>query len=230
MSEEIKIRRATLNDVDFLVDTIVAAEKSGTDNFGLAKLFELSEGEMRTYIKAMLEEEVDGCEFSVSSFLVADHQGKAVSAFAGWVEGQNEDGMSSALLKSNLIGYCLPMENVMKSQSKSDIVRPLQIEREEGTYQLEYSYTLPEYRGKGIMKDIINMHIIDYKQNTPPHHPHHQEGGIRKIQVHVFANNEAAIGTYKRCGFEITKEYNSNNPLVEQYFPYHTILLMERKV
>lgn len=226
MSEEIKIRRATLNDVDFLVDTIVAAEKSGTDNFGLAKLFELSEGEMRTYIKAMLEEEIDGCEFSVGSFLVADHQGKAVSAFAGWVEGQNEDGMSSALLKSNLIGYCLPMENVMKSQSKSDIVRPLQIEREEGTYQLEYSYTMPDYRGKGIMKDIINMHIVDYQQNTPPH----QKGGIRKIQVHVFANNEAAIGTYKRCGFEITKEYNSNNQLVEQYFPYHTILLMERIV
>lgn len=186
MSEEIKIRRATLNDVDFLVDTIVAAEMSGTDNFGLAKLFELSEGEMRTYIKAMLEEEVDGCEFSVSSFLVADHQGEAVSAFAGWVEGQNEDGMSSALLKSNLIGYCLPMENVMKSQSKSDIVRPLQIEREEGTYQLEYSYTLPEYRGKGIMKDIINMHFVDYQSKY-----HHQEGGIRKIQVHVFANNEA---------------------------------------
>lgn len=227
MSEEIKIRRATLDDVDFLVDTIVAAEKSGTDNFGLAKLFELSEGEMRTYIKAMLEEEVEGCEFSLTSFLVADHQGKAVSAFAGWVEGQNEDGMSSALLKSNLIGYCLPMENVIKSQSKSDIVRPLQIEREEGTYQLEYSYTMPEYRGKGIMKDIINMHIVDYQQNTPPPH---QEGGVRKIQVHVFANNEAAIGTYKRCGFEITKEYNSNNQLVEQYFPYHTILLMERIV
>ena len=68
MSEEIKTRKATLNDVDFLVDTIVAAEKSGTDNFGLAKLFELSEDEMRSYIKAMLEEEVDGCEFSVSSF------------------------------------------------------------------------------------------------------------------------------------------------------------------
>lgn len=226
MSNEITIRRATVKDIDFLVDTIVAAEKSGTDNFGLAKLFELSEDEMRSYIKAMLEEEVDGCELSVSSFLVADHQGKTVSAFAGWVEGQNEDGLSSAILKSNLIGYCLPMENVMKSQTKSDIVRPLQIEREEGSYQLEYSYTLPEYRGKGIMKDIINMHIIDYQQNTPPH----QEGGIRKIQVHVFANNEAAIGTYKRCGFEITKEYNSNNPLVEQYFPYHTILLMERIV
>ncbi len=231
MSEGIKIRRATINDVDFLVDTIVAAEKSGTDNFGLAKLFELSEGEMRSYIKAMLEEEVDGCEFSVSSFLVAEHQGRVVSAFAGWMEGQNEEGLSSAILKSNLLGYCLPMKNVVKSQTKSDVVRHLQIEREEGTYQLEYSYTLPEYRGKGIMKDIINMHIIDCQQNTPPIQPHrNQDGGIRKIQVHVFANNEAAIGTYKRCGFEITKEFNSNNPLVEQYFPYHTILLMERIV
>ena len=108
MSEEIKIRQATLDDVEFLVDTIVAAEKSGTNNLGLAKLFELTESEMRTYIKVMLEEEIDGCEFSVSSFLVAEHKEKVVSAFAGWVEGQNEDGLPSAILKSNLVGYCLP--------------------------------------------------------------------------------------------------------------------------
>ena len=97
MSNEITIRRAAIKDMDFLVDTIVAAEKSGTDNFGLAKLFELSEGEMRTYIKAMLEEEIDGCEFSVSSFLVAEVDEKVVAAFAGWIEGQNEDELPSSI-------------------------------------------------------------------------------------------------------------------------------------
>ena len=116
MSEEIIIRRATLEDIDFLVDTIVAAEKSGTYNFGLAKLFELSEEEMRACIKAMLDEEIEGCEFSVSSFMVAEDNGQVVSAFAGWVEGRNEDELPSAILKSNLVGYCLPVDNVKRSQ------------------------------------------------------------------------------------------------------------------
>ncbi len=219
MSEEIKIRRATLNDVDFLVDTIVAAEKSGTDNFGLAKLFELSEGEMRTYIKAMLEEEVDGCEFSVSSFLVADHHGKAVSAFAGWVEGQNEDELPSSILKSNLVGYCLPVENVKKSQSKSDIVRPLQIEREEGTYQLEYSYTLPEYRGRGILGSIIEAHEKEAISNN-----------VKKLQVHVFDNNPSAIKSYEKKGFKITKRYESTYPDTSMFFPSNVELLMEKEL
>ena len=225
MNDDIIIRRASIIDVDFLTDTIIEAEKSGTDNLGLARIFELSDKEMRNYIKDILEEEIDGCELSISSFLVAEHHGNAVAAFAGWIEGQNEDGLSSAILKSNLIGYCLPMENVSKSQNKSDIVRSLQIEREEGSYQLEYSYTLPEYRGKGIMKDIINQHIVEYKQNIP-----HSHRDISKIQVHVFANNEVAIRTYKHCGFEIKQIYDSNNQLVEQYFPYHTLLLMEKLV
>lgn len=219
MSEEIKIRQATLNDIDFLVDTIVAAEKSGTDNFGLAKLFELSEGEMRIYIRAMLEEEIDGCEFSVSSFLVAEHQGKVISAFAGWVEGRNEDELPSAILKSNLVGYCLPTENVMKSQSKSEIVTPLQIEREEGTYQLEYSFTTPDYQGNGIIGAIIDAHIQQAVSL-----------GVKKMQVHVFENNPAAIRTYEKKGFNVTGRYESTHLLTSEYFPFNVELLMEKQL
>ena len=219
MSEEIKIRKATLNDIDFLVDTIVAAEKSGTDNFGLSKLFDLSEDEMRSYIKAMLEEEVDGCEFSVSSFLVAEHQGKVVSAFAGWVEGQNEDELPSAILKSNLVGYCLPVGNVLKSQSKMEIVKPLQIEREEGTYQLEYSFTNLDYQGKGIMGAIIEAHIQQAVSF-----------GAKKVQVHVFENNPAAITTYEKEGFKVIGKYESTHPLTSEYFPFNVKLLMELKL
>ena len=219
MSEEIKIRRATLDDVDFLVDTIVAAEKSGTDNFGLAKLFELSEGEMRTYIKAMLDEEIDGCEFSVSSFIVAEVDEKVVAAFAGWIEGQNEDALPSSILKSNLVGYCLPVENVKKSQSKSEIVRPLQIEREDGTYQLEYSYTLPEYRGRGILGKIIEAHEKKAVSSN-----------VKKIQVHVFDNNPSAIKSYEKKGFKIIKRFESAHPDTSLFFPSNIELLMEKEL
>ena len=217
MRNEISIRRAAINDVDFLVDTIVEAEKSGSDNFGLAKLFELSENEMRAYIKMMLEEEVEGCELSISSFLVAELHGEVVSAFAGWVEGQNEEEMSSAILKSNLIGYCLPLENVKKSQTKSDIVCSLQIEREEGAYQLEYSFTTPACRGKGLLGAIIDAHIRQAISLD-----------VKKMQVHVFDNNIAAIKTYLKHGFAVTERYESKHPQTSEYFPSNVELLMER--
>jgi len=219
-TSKIIVRRATMDDVDFIVDTIVAAEKSGTNNFGLAKLFEVTEDEMRGYIKCMLEEEVDGCELSLSSFIVAEYEGEAVAAFGGWIEGRNEDEMPSALLKANLINYYLPKENIMASMAKSDIVQPLQIDREEGTYQLEYSYTKPEYRGLGIMNKIIYKHISEYQQVM----------GGGKIQVHVFENNSQAIHTYERCGFSISKRYESNDSRVLNYFPYNVELLMEKEL
>lgn len=217
MNDDIIIRHATINDIDFLVDTIVAAEKSGTDNFGLAKLFDIPEEEMREYIKTMLDEEIDGCEFSVSSFIVAETNGKVVSAFAGWIEGKNEDELPSAILKSNLVGYCLPVDQVKTSQSKSDIVRPLQIEREADTYQLEYSYTVPEYRGRGVLGKIIDAHEHEAVLN-----------GVRKIQVHVFDNNPSAIKSYEKKGFKVVKNYESTHPETSLYFPSNTEFLMEK--
>lgn len=219
MNEVKIIRRATLDDIDFLVDTIVAAEKSGTDNFGLAKLFDIPEEEMRDYIKAMLEEEIDGCEFSVSSFIVAETNREVVAAFAGWIEGQNEDELPSAILKSNLVGYCLPVENVKNSQSKSAIVRPLQIEREEGAYQLEYSYTLSAYRGRGILGKIIEAHEQEAISN-----------GVHKIQVHVFDNNPSAIKSYEKKGFKVAKIYESSHPDTSLFFPSKIELLMEKDI
>lgn len=219
MNEVFLIRRASVADIDFLVETIVAAEKSGTENFGLARLFDVSEVEMRGYIRAMLDEEIDGCEFSLSSFLVAEHHGITVSAFAGWAEGQNDDELSSALLKSNLISYCLPTESVKKSQNNSDIVRPLQIEREEGAYQLEYSYTLPEYRGKGILGAIIEAHEQEALRK-----------GSSKMQIHVFDNNPAAISAYEKKGFKEVRRYESGNPQTSLFFPSNIEILMEKEL
>jgi len=142
-----------------------------------------------------------------------------VAAFAGWVEGCNEDNMPSSLLKSNLIGYVLPQECLLSSHEKSDIVKPLQIEREENSYQLEYSYTKPDFRGKGIMLDIIKAHIEQAVL-----------AGCNKMQVHVFDNNKAASKTYEKMGFEIKKNYVSSNPLTSEYFPSNNELLMEKSL
>ena len=51
------IRKATLNDVEFIADVIIEAEKSMTNNFGLANFFEMTESEIRKCIIQILEEE-----------------------------------------------------------------------------------------------------------------------------------------------------------------------------
>ena len=213
------IRKATLDDVDFLITTIIEAEKSSTNNIGLANYFEVTEEELRQYLKDILEEEVEGCELSVSSFIVAEYEGKVVSAKGGWLEGHNEDEQPSSVLKSNLIQYHLPMEKVLNAQNKWEIVKDIQIEREWGTYQWEYSYTVPEHRGHHLVPRINEMHILQAKNL-----------GAKKIQGHVFAHNDKILKVYERGGFKVVKQYTSNHPLTKEYYPSNTILLLEKEL
>lgn len=213
------IRKATLDDVDFLVTTIIEAEKSSTNNLGLANYFEVSEEELRQYLIEILEEEIDGCELSISSFIVAEYEGKVVSAKGGWLEGDNEDEQPSSVLKSNLIQFHLPMEKVLNAQNKWEIVKDIQIEREWRTYQWEYSYTVPEHRGHHLVPRINEVHI---QQAI--------ELGVKKIQGHVFAHNEKILKVYERCGFKVAKRYTSSHPLTKKYYPDNTILLMEKEL
>lgn len=213
------IRKATLDDVDFLVTTIIEAEKSSTNNLGLANYFEVTEEELRQYLKDILEEDIDGCELSVSSFIVAEYEGQVVSTRGGWLEGHNEDEQPSAVLKSNLIQFHFPMEKVLNAQKKWEIVKDIQVEREWGTYQWEYSYTVPEHRGHHLVPRINEMHIQQAK-----------ELGAKKIQGHVFANNIKSLKAYARSGFEVVKRYTSSHPLTKKYYPDDTILLLEKEL
>lgn len=215
-----KIRKATLDDTNFLITTIISAEKSGTDNLGLANIFNLTESELIGYLRQMLEEEIDGCELSVSSFYVADINGRTVAAVGGWLEG-GLDGTPSALLKSNLIGFTLPSTNIAYSVSASGIARGIQIGREMGLYQIEYVYTLPEYRGHNLVQNLINRHLSQAKKYYPE---------CKKVQTHVFANNLPAIRMYEKNGFRTVRRYESEDVRTAEYFPCNVQLLMERDI
>ena len=67
------IRPATINDVPFLAKTIFEAEKSGSSKIGLANTFNLTENELNNYLIQILDEEIDGCEFSISSFVIVEY-------------------------------------------------------------------------------------------------------------------------------------------------------------
>ena len=214
-------RRATIEDISFIVDVIVNAEKGGTEKFGFANLFGMSEQEARCMLNEMLEEEIDGCEFSISSFIIAEYEGVPVSAFAGWIEGENEDSMPSSLLKSNLIAYYLPKDCLENSMARADAVKDLQIERELGTYQLEYSYTISEHRGHGLVGKIIEEHCRVARQSGKD---------VSRMYVHTFVNNESAVAVYKKSGFHEVQKFVSDSPKAKEYYPYNEVILLEKNI
>ncbi len=214
-----KIRPATLDDVDFLTETVLQAEKSSSGMCGMAKYFEITEDELRGYIKQTFEEEVDGCELSIGSFIVIEYDGEVVAAMGGWLEGNNEDNMPSSLLKSNLLMYVLPRNKVLKSKENAEIIKDLNVEKEMGAYQLEYSYILPEHRGQFLLQDLTEAHIGRAKNL-----------GAKKIQGHAFEANKIILLTNKSMGFKITKKYVSNHPRILEFYPYNTIVLMEKEI
>lgn len=73
-------RKATLNDIPFLVETIIEAEKSGTNILPYTTIFRLSETESKKYITDMFLEEIDGCQLSISSYMITEQNRKSAGA------------------------------------------------------------------------------------------------------------------------------------------------------
>jgi ribosomal protein S18 acetylase RimI-like enzyme len=211
------IHQATLKDIDFIIETIIAAEKSGTDKLSLATLFGLQESEVKTYLAQILNEEVVGCEFSISSFLVAEFKGECVAAVSGWLEGCNEYKLPSSILKANLLGYIFPKKCFPFANGKASIIKDFHIERELKTYQIEYVYVRKEHRGHHLAEKLIQEHI---KRNKKSSH----------IQVQVFSNNIPAIRSYKNIGFKERQIYTSNNKETINLLPYNQKILMQKNI
>jgi len=221
MNTDYTYQKATVNDVDFLADVIIGAEKSFTNNLGLANLFELSEDKVKELIIAMLKEEVDGCEFSVSSFFIAFYDNKPVGAVGGWAEGLN-NGMSSNLIKSNLVAYLFPKENVIKAYAKLEMIKELlQIERPAGTYQIEYGYVDNDHRGKRITNMLMDKHFANAKQ---------LDSNITAVQVSCFETNVTSIRMHEKNGFHQVRRYVCDNKEVLNYMPHNVKVLLEKEI
>ena len=212
------LREATVADAAFLAEVIISAEKSGTERLGLASLCGLDEGELRSLLIAMLEEDVDGCEFSPSSFLIAEHDGIPVAALAAWMEGQSDD-MPSKILKANLIAFTFPAESLRSLQAHASALADLQIERERGTLQLEYLHVDPAHRGKGLAGYLIDKQIE--RALTGEHPP-------SKVQMQPFSKHFVAVGVYEKLGFRTASTYTHTDGMLVDYLPYTERLLMER--
>ena len=214
---EYTIRKATLEDIPFLSEAIIAAEKGASNNLSFSTLFNLPESKVRELLISILEEEVDGCEFSVNNYVVAEFEGKPVGSACGWIEGFEEE--PSHVLKSNLISYTFPKESLQSLISKSGLIKGIVIEREEMAMQLEYGYIDPEHRGRKIIENLIDKLTHSCLSLYPD---------LKKVQVQYFKNNIRVIKLFNLLGYQVAKEVIVDDDEILKYIPCNTKVLMEK--
>jgi len=214
------IRKAMKSDIPFLADAVIAGEKGVTDKLNYSTLFNLPEKKVRDFIIAMFEEEVDGCEFSLSSYLITEYNGEPAAGFGAWIECF--DGcMPSKILKSNLISYTFGKESIEFLKTKSHIVGDLIVERDPMTLQFEYLFVSEEHRGKKLADGLIRK----LEENAISKYP-----ALRKVQFQLFKNNSRIVKLFERHGYKVVKSYKSNNPEILNYLPSDEKYVMEKEL
>jgi len=212
-------RSATLSDVQFLVDTIIEAEKSGTDILTYSTIFGLTEEESRKYIADMFLEEIHGCELSVSSFLIAEKNNRIAAAVGAWIEGI--EGIPSNVLKGNLLSFTLPKRCIEKAFLLAPILSESHIDYIPNTIQIGVVYVSSDYRGMNLVSILIDKHISQLIIKNPT---------VSEAYVQVFANNIPAIKAYEKADFKVQLIKEAPNKKISDYLPSDKKILMKREI
>ena len=215
---EYKIRNAIKSDIPFLAEAIIAGEKGVTDKCNYSTLFNLPETKVKEYLISMFEEEVDGCEFSLSSYFIVEFSGQPVATFGGWIECF-EDSMPSKILKSNLINYTFGNKSIEFLKTKSDIVKELAFERTPNTLQLEYLYVSEGHRSQKLPSRLISIIEDSALEKSPL---------LKKCEGQLFSNNVRVIKLFENQGYRVVRSYKTNNNEILNYLPSNEKLIIEK--
>ena len=212
----ITFKKAAKEDIDFIIESIIESEKSGTDKLSYSTLFDLSESEIREIIKEVMEESLEGQKFCLEHFIIALVDGVPAGACSSWVEGAS--GSSSGYLQGQILLAFFPRENVANAHEKLEIAKDLTIEREHNALQIESVYVKDSFRGLGIAGKIILEHIRRTVMESPL---------VNKAQIVVAKTNDSAVKSYAKIGFAVASEKHCNEDRILELLPAKTLVVME---
>jgi GNAT superfamily N-acetyltransferase len=219
MISKTHVRLASEADVEFIIETIIEAEKSGTQTISYCHIFGLKEEEFRKILHNIIDEDYDGQEFCKSGYMVAEVDGQLAGAACGWIEG--ETGLESNIIKANLLHHFLQPEELQNATRWSGILEKLHIPREKNTLQLESIYVREGFRGKG----IISMVLTEQMKRLRKIHP-----SVSKAQIILADSNKSALTAYSKLGFELFQKRSTQDVNVLRILPCDTKILLEKKL
>jgi ribosomal protein S18 acetylase RimI-like enzyme len=210
----ISFQVAQEKDVDFIIDTIIEAEKSGTETIISTKIFNFDESQFRDTLKSILLSEIPDFDYSLSSFLIAFIDAEPVGALGAWVEEEN--GYKSGILKANALFQNISKDLILASRSILEKARLLKIDRTKGAIQLENAYVKSAFRRRGIFTSLI---IENIKRLS--------NGENKLVQAVLFKENYKSFNAYRKLNFNISEEISSDDEIVKSIYPYSFRVLLE---
>ncbi len=209
------IRCAEVRDIPFLVEAIIAAEKSGTETVSYCQLFGLTECELRDVLAEILVEDVIGQELSVSGFRIAEVGGEAAAAACGWIEAAEE--IPSTILKANLLHHFLGAARIEKAKPHFATLASLSFPRQVGALQLESIFVVDRFRGRNLIQDVLLQHLDAARSQHSP-----------KAQIILSGQNQSALKAYQKLGFYVVAEKTVAVAETAGILPANTKLLLEK--
>lgn len=219
LQPEIQIRNAIDSDIEFVVETIIQAEKGNGNLISYCKLFNISESEFRNILKKILEENICNFEFSLANFKIVESNGISVGSYGAWIEGK--DGISSGILKISALKTFLQKENIIHYKLSAPIADEISIRRQTGTIQFESIYIIEEFRGKNIGTMLVQALLTSLTEKHPD---------VKVAHVQLIKQNSVSLQAHQKYGFKIIEEKTSLNPEVLNFYSGNTRVLMEIKL
>ncbi len=196
---KLSFRKAVEADIEFIVEGIIEAEKSGSDKLPYTTLFDLSEEDTAKLIRDILDEDIEGQEWCLQHFLIAEADGQQAACLSCWVEGSQ--GLGSGQLKAQAMAYFL--DKVWnEAADKLKLLAEMQLPRLKGYVQLECIYTHKAFRGQGLAGRLIEFAVSEHQKN---------DIDFEGCEIQLLANNSAAVASYTKCGFLNRRESTCND-------------------
>jgi hypothetical protein len=211
------IRNATVEDIPFIVEAIINAEKSNSDILMYTTVFGLTEEETRLKLTEILEEETDGCELSLSSYMVVEKDGKLCAAQGAWIEGWN--GISSAALKQNLIICYFPKECFTKAIAAASVVDDLATPSTPGTLQLGCLYVEPAYR---------KFNLVDMLENKLAERALLLKNDLSEMEGYILGSNLQSMLVHKMLGWDFVLKKETKD--AKGIFPSNVKWFIRKKI
>jgi GNAT superfamily N-acetyltransferase len=183
---QVSLRPAVADDAAFLAFAMQEADRGHT---GIGSLDLLLPGPdaQRLATIARLAGASHRSSFHWSTFRVAEFDGRLVGTIAGFVP----DEMPPATFQDACAEVLGPHASKVLSRTHAWSSSYFSVALPGDTLRVEWVYTDPALRGRGISTRLLSALLDDARRN-----------GHAEAHVVTYLGNEPAIATYRRCGFE----------------------------
>lgn len=202
--DDLIFRKATPDDLPFLVAAVKAAEKLGSASCTYETLYLLNATEVDALLNQALSIESGGYQLALSTFFVYTRNGVPVACCSSWIEAA--DGMPSGFKIAAVLSDLLGFEKWIDAKASIKAFADAIPQRTAGMLQMETFYVEPSCRGQGLTVRIIDSVIRSFDSDVT---------SAKMAEITMFEENAEALRAYQKAGFHIHRKGDPGNALFQ---------------